>query len=72
MEMLLWPVGSFYVVGNKLDMPPLIDVPKGTSVRLIIKNETAFPHPMHLHGHHMKVLKIDGKDVSIFWLHMVT
>ncbi|MDB4223830.1 multicopper oxidase family protein [Granulosicoccus sp.] len=58
----VWAIND--VVGNKLDMPPLIDVPRGTSVRLIIKNETAFPHPMHLHGHHMKVLKIDGKDIS--------
>jgi len=51
-------------VGNKLDMPPLIDVPRGTTVKLIIENQTAFPHPMHLHGHHLKLLSIDGDVVS--------
>ncbi len=48
------------VVGSRLDMPPLIDTPGGTSVHLTIHNQTAFPHPMHLHGHHMKLLSIDG------------
>ncbi|OED40439.1 hypothetical protein AB833_12055 [Chromatiales bacterium (ex Bugula neritina AB1)] len=47
------------VVGNKLDMPPLIDVKRGTSIRLTIHNKTAFPHPMHLHGHHMKMFSIN-------------
>lgn len=51
------------VVGNKLDMPPLIDTKKGTSIRLTISNETAFPHPMHLHGHHLKQLSIDGQPL---------
>ena len=51
------------VVGNKLDMPPLIDVQKGKSIRLMMVNDTAFPHPMHLHGHHMKLLSIDGQPL---------
>lgn len=51
-------------VGNKLDMPPLIDVQRGTSVRLIIENRTAFPHPMHLHGHHMKLLSKNGEALT--------
>lgn len=51
------------VVGNKLDMPPLIDTPKGTSIQLTLRNETAFPHPMHLHGHHMKLRSIDGQSL---------
>lgn len=48
------------VVGNQLKMPPLIDVKRGQTVLLDINNDTAFPHPMHLHGHHMKLLEIDG------------
>lgn len=51
------------VVGNKLNMPPLIDTKKGTSVHLTLHNQTAFPHPMHLHGHHMKLLSINGKPL---------
>ncbi len=48
------------IVGNKLDMPPLIDVPLGTSINLTIDNRSAFPHPMHLHGHHIKLLSINN------------
>jgi FtsP/CotA-like multicopper oxidase with cupredoxin domain len=58
----VWAIND--VVANKLDMPPLIDVPRGTSVRLTLSNETAFPHPMHLHGHHMKILSIDDNTLS--------
>lgn len=57
----VWAIND--VVANKLDMPPLIDVPRGTSVKVSLSNETAFPHPMHLHGHHMKILSIDGKPM---------
>lgn len=53
----VWAIND--VIGNKLRMPPLIDTPKGTSIKLTIRNKTAFPHPMHLHGHHLKLLSID-------------
>jgi len=58
----VWAVND--VVGNKLDMPPLIDTKKGSSIRLTLRNQTAFPHPMHLHGHHMKLLSIDEQPLS--------
>ncbi len=58
----VWAIND--VVGNKLRMPPLIDTKQGSSIILTIRNETAFPHPMHLHGHHMKLLSIDGKALS--------
>ncbi|MFK7995389.1 MAG: multicopper oxidase family protein [Granulosicoccus sp.] len=51
-------------VANKLDMPPLIDVPRGTSVKIQFENRTAFPHPMHLHGHHMKLLSINDQPLA--------
>ena len=59
----VWAIND--VVGNKLEMPPLIDTKTGTSIRLKIRNETAFPHPMHLHGHHMKLLAIDEQPLPI-------
>ena len=63
----VWAIND--VVGNKLDMPPLIDTAAGTSIRLKIRNETAFPHPMHLHGHHMKLLAIDEQPLaSPYWV----
>ena len=58
----MWAIND--TVANKLDMPPLIDVKRGTTVKLTLDNKTAFPHPMHLHGHHMKLLTIDGKPID--------
>ncbi len=58
----VWAIND--VVGHKPAMPPLIDTKKDTSVILTIRNETAFPHPMHLHGHHMKLLSVDGNALS--------
>ncbi|MDE0249470.1 MAG: multicopper oxidase family protein [Gammaproteobacteria bacterium] len=31
---------------------PLVDVARGETVRLVIENDTVFPHGMHLHGQH--------------------
>ena len=63
----VWAIND--VVGNKLDMPPLIDEKMGTSILLTLRNDTAFPHPMHLHGHHLKLLSIDGRPQSdVRWL----
>jgi len=58
----VWAIND--VVGNKLDMPPLIETKRGTSIHLNLRNESAFPHPMHLHGHHMKLLSINDKPLS--------
>lgn len=58
----VWAIND--VVGNKLKMPPLIDTKKGQSILLTLSNRTAFPHPMHLHGHHMKLLSIDGQALT--------
>ncbi|MEM7259477.1 MAG: multicopper oxidase family protein [Pseudomonadota bacterium] len=58
----VWAIND--IVGHKMHMPPLIDVKRGQSVVVNITNETAFPHPMHLHGHHMKLLEIDGEPLA--------
>ncbi|MBX2836580.1 MAG: multicopper oxidase family protein [Gammaproteobacteria bacterium] len=58
----IWSIND--VVGNKLEMQPLIDAKKGESIRLTIENKTRFPHPMHLHGHHMKLLSIDHSPLK--------
>jgi FtsP/CotA-like multicopper oxidase with cupredoxin domain len=52
------------IIGTKPDMPPLIDVKQNTTVRPNIENHTVFSHPMHLHGHHMKLLSINGQAQS--------
>ncbi len=39
---------------------PLLHADRGTTVRLTMVNDTAFPHGMHLHGHHFRQLREDG------------
>jgi len=58
----VWAINN--TVANKLTMPPLIDVSQGTTVKLTLDNQTAFAHPMHLHGHHMNLLSINGNPLS--------
>ena len=39
---------------------PVFRVPRGRTVRLRIRNDTGFPHGIHLHGHHFTVLSLNG------------
>jgi FtsP/CotA-like multicopper oxidase with cupredoxin domain len=39
-------------------------VPRGRSVRLTFDNATAWWHPMHLHGHHFRVLSRNGQALA--------
>jgi len=40
---------------------PILTLRKGEHVMLRMINETEFEHPMHLHGHVFRVLKINGR-----------
>jgi len=40
---------------------PEIEVARGTHVMMELHNDTMFPHPMHLHGHHFQLLDINGQ-----------
>jgi FtsP/CotA-like multicopper oxidase with cupredoxin domain len=40
--------------------PPLLSARRGRSVVIDMRNETSFPHVMHLHGHHFQLLEVDG------------
>ncbi|SMX49709.1 multicopper oxidase family protein [Maliponia aquimaris] len=37
-----------------LPRQPFLSVPRGTTVEISVRNETGFPHVMHLHGHHFR------------------
>ena len=39
-------------------------VAEGERVEIILRNRTAMPHPIHLHGHHFQVVAIDGERLS--------
>ena len=44
-------------------MAPLFTVPRGQTCQLALRNETAWWHPMHLHGHSFRVLMRNGAAV---------
>lgn len=41
-----------------------LDVKEGERVEILIRNDTAMSHPMHLHGHDVQVVEIDGKKLN--------
>jgi len=43
---------------------PLLSVPLGATRILRIANDTAFEHPMHLHGHSFRVLSLNGRRLE--------
>ncbi|HJO74169.1 MAG TPA: multicopper oxidase family protein [Rhodospirillales bacterium] len=43
---------------------PLAAIPKGRTAVINMVNKTAFPHAMHLHGHHFRVIERDAKPVT--------
>jgi FtsP/CotA-like multicopper oxidase with cupredoxin domain len=43
----------------------LFSVPAGRSVRLTLDNRTAWWHPMHLHGHHVRILSRNGESLPV-------
>ena len=38
---------------------PVFRAPRGRTVHLTIRNETGFPHGIHLHGHHFTILSVN-------------
>jgi len=43
---------------------PLAEIKKGRTATINMVNRTAFPHAMHLHGHHFRVVERNGKPVG--------
>jgi FtsP/CotA-like multicopper oxidase with cupredoxin domain len=43
---------------------PLLTVGRGRSYILAFRNETAWDHPMHLHGHSFRVIRRDGRPTG--------
>jgi FtsP/CotA-like multicopper oxidase with cupredoxin domain len=44
--------------------PPLFRLTRGQTYRLRITNDSSFEHPMHLHGHHLLLLRRNGQPVT--------
>ena len=59
-----WGINGQSMTGDgSADMPPLFRVDRGRSCILDFRNETAWWHPMHLHGHSFHVLDRAGVPV---------
>ena len=55
--------GMAWAMNGIAGMPdePLFAAKRGQSVRLTMVNDTRWPHAMHLHGHHFRILTRNGK-----------
>jgi FtsP/CotA-like multicopper oxidase with cupredoxin domain len=60
----VWAINGHSMTGDgNAGMPPLFRIKRGRSCVLDFRNETAWWHPMHLHGHSFKILTRDGSAV---------
>ena len=59
-----WAINGRSMTGDgSAGMPPLFAIDRGRSCILDFRNQTAWWHPMHLHGHSFQVLDRDGEAV---------
>ncbi len=57
-----WAIND--VAAHATTMAPLATMQRGRTQLLRIRNETAWPHPMHLHGFHFRLLSRNGAAVA--------
>ncbi|MBU8541806.1 multicopper oxidase family protein [Falsiroseomonas tokyonensis] len=57
---LIWTVNGTAAAPGVHVHEPLAVLRRGASYLLEIRNETAWPHPMHLHGHSFRVIARNG------------
>jgi FtsP/CotA-like multicopper oxidase with cupredoxin domain len=56
-----WAINGMSMTGDgRAGMPPLLTFERGRSVVLTMRNQTAWWHPMHLHGHSFRMLSRNG------------
>ena len=59
-----WGINGMSMTGDgHAGMPPLLTLQLGRSYVLAMRNETAWWHPMHLHGFSFRVLSRNGSAV---------
>jgi FtsP/CotA-like multicopper oxidase with cupredoxin domain len=57
-----WAMNGMSMTGDRQpEMTPLVTLKRGQSCVLALRNETAWWHPMHLHGHSFRVISRNGK-----------
>jgi FtsP/CotA-like multicopper oxidase with cupredoxin domain len=65
----IWTMAGFASSGHH--GPALFAVRRGRAVMISFMNRTAFPHAMHLHGHHFRLLDRLDDGWRPFWLDTV-
>lgn len=59
-----WSINGHSMTGDgHANMPPLLTLPRGSNIMLTMHNQTAWWHPMHLHGYSFKLLSRNGVSV---------
>ncbi|MGH6880202.1 multicopper oxidase family protein [Hypericibacter sp.] len=59
-----WAINGSAMTGDgQAGMPPLLTLKLGRSYLFTLRNQTAWWHPMHLHGHSFRVLSRNGTPV---------
>jgi len=43
---------------------PLVEIARGRTLAVNMVNDTRWPHAMHMHGHHFRVIERNGKPVA--------
>jgi FtsP/CotA-like multicopper oxidase with cupredoxin domain len=60
----VWAINGTSMTGDgHAGMEPALTFQRGRSIALAMRNETAWWHPMHLHGHSLRVLSRKGRPV---------
>jgi len=57
-----WAING--VVAHQTAMPPLFTLKRGRSYVLSVRNDSAWPHPMHLHGHAFRIIRRNGQPAE--------
>jgi FtsP/CotA-like multicopper oxidase with cupredoxin domain len=65
----IWALAGVAATGH--DGPPMFTVERGRTVVLNYPNRTAFPHAMHVHGHHFRQFDRSGEGFKPYWLDTV-
>lgn len=55
----MWTINGVAALGH--DFQPMLTVARGRTCILAMRNETAWWHPIHLHGHSFRVVARDGR-----------
>lgn len=60
----VWSINGHSMTGDgHAGMPPLMTFERGRSYVLAIRNDTAWWHPMHFHGHSFRIISRNGAPV---------